>query len=102
MFGEQGEAPMQSRSSLPLSVQFEQAEDASTNDSTDPSMGDVIAERLSRRDLMKGMLAVSAMAVTVSPLALLATERARAQTPSAGAGTTPSFNFKEVAAGVDD
>src|SRR5262245_18773501 len=95
------EAPMQSRSGLPLSVQFEQAENASTNDSTNPSMGDIIAERLARRDLMKGLLAVSAMAVTVSPLALLATKQAFAQTPSAGAGTTPSFNFKEVAAGVD-
>ena len=83
---------MQSRSRLPLSVQFEQAENASTNDSANPSMGDIIAERLARRDLMKGLLAVSAIAVTVSPLALLATERARAQ--SAGAGTTPSFNFK--------
>jgi secreted PhoX family phosphatase len=91
---------MQSRSRLPLSVQFEQAENASTNDSANPSMGDIIAERLARRDLMKGLLAVSAIAVTVSPLALLATERARAQ--SAGAGTTPSFNFKEVTAGVDD
>ena len=91
---------MRSRSGLPISVQFEQAENTSTNDSTNASMGDIIAVRLARRDLMKGLLAVSAMAITVSPLALLATERASAQ--SAGAETTPSFNFKELAAGVDD
>src|SRR5688572_1793206 len=93
---------MQSRSDLPLSVQFEQAENVSINDSTNASMGDIIAERLARRDLMKGMLAVSAMAVTVSPLPLLAAKQACAQTPSASVATTPSFNFKEVAAGVDD
>jgi secreted PhoX family phosphatase len=61
-------------------------------------MGDIIAERLSRRDLVKGVLAVSAMTAAVSPLALLATEQASAQ----GVSTTPSFDFKEVAAGVDD
>jgi uncharacterized protein len=81
-----------------LSVQFERAEDTGTNVSANPTMGDIIAERLSRRDLVKGVLAVSAMTAAVSPLALLATEQASAQ----GASTTPSFDFKEVAAGVDD
>jgi hypothetical protein len=61
-------------------------------------MGDVIAERLSRRDLMKGILAVSAITASVSPAALLAAGEAQAQ----GANTTPTFNFKEVAAGSDE
>jgi uncharacterized protein len=78
---------MQYRSGLPLSVQFEQAENASTNDSTNPSTGDVIAERIGRRDLMKGLLAVSAMTVTVPPVALVATEQASAQIPSAAVST---------------
>jgi len=93
---------MQSRSCLPLSLQFEQAENASTNPSTNPSMGDVIAQRLSRRDLVKGLLAVSATTAAISPLALLASQQAHAQTSGASTNTTPSFNFKEVAAGVDD
>lgn len=74
---------MQYRSGLPLSVQFEQAE----NDSTNPITGDVIAERIGRRDLMKGLLAVSAMTVTVPPVALVATEQASAQIPSAAVST---------------
>jgi secreted PhoX family phosphatase len=65
-------------------------------------MGGIIAEQLAPRDLMKGVLAVSALAVTVSPLALLATERACAQGTSTGVNSTPPLNFKEVAAGVDD
>ena len=89
---------MNKPSRLPLSVQFEEAENTSTNASTNPTMGDVIVERLSRRDLAKGILAVSAMTATVSPLALLAGEKPNAQ----GANTTPSFNFKEVISGVDD
>ena len=89
---------MNKPSRLPPSVQFEEAENNSTNDSVNATMGDIIAERLSRRDLGKGILAVSAMTATVSLLALLATERASAQ----AANTTPSFNFKEVLSGVDD
>src|SRR5687768_10079213 len=94
----QGEAHMNDLSRSPLSVQFEEAENTSTNASRNSTMGDVIVERLSRRDLAKGILAVSAMTATVSPLALLATEAASAQE----ANTTPSFSFKEVLSGVDD
>ena len=83
---------------LPLSVQFEEAENCSTNLSANVTMGDIIARRLSRRDLVKGMLAVSAMTAASAPLALLTSETARAQ----AANTTPSFNFKEVISGVDD
>ena len=84
---------------VPRSVQFEEAENTSTNASANATMGDVIAERLSRRDLAKGILAVSAMAATVSPLALLASRQGDALK---AANTTPSFNFKEVVSGVDD
>jgi secreted PhoX family phosphatase len=89
---------MNNQSRLPLSVQFEEAENTSTNASSNATMGAVLVERLSRRDLAKGILAVSAVTATASPLALLATETASAQ----GANATPSFNFKEVASGVDD
>jgi secreted PhoX family phosphatase len=79
-------------------VQFEDAENASTNPSANPTLGDIIAQRLSRRDLVRGVLASSAIAATVSPLALLAAEQARAQV----ANTTRSFNFTELEAGVDE
>jgi uncharacterized protein len=78
------------------SQQFEEAEDAGTNASTNPTLGEIIAERLSRRDLVKGILAVSAISATVTPMAI---EKAAAQQAR---NTTPSFNFKEIAAGSDE
>ncbi|MCZ8374539.1 MAG: PhoX family phosphatase [Beijerinckiaceae bacterium] len=85
-------------SRAPLSVQFEEAEDQGSNDSPNPTLGDVIAARFDRRDLMKGLLGCAAIAATVSPVALMVAEEARAQ----AASTTPSFAFKEVAAGSDE
>jgi len=79
---------------LTRSIACEEAENRGSNASLNPTMGDIIARRYSRRDLMKGALAVTAISATVSPLALLAAEEARAQ------GAT-RFNFEEVAAGVD-
>ena len=43
-----------------------------------PTMGEIIAARFSRRGFLKGSLAVSAIAATVSPMALLAADDARA------------------------
>jgi uncharacterized protein len=83
---------------LSRSQQFEASEDIGSNPSANPTMGDVIAERLSRRELMRGALAATAIAASVSSLALMAATEARAQ----GANTTPSFNFKELAAGSDE
>lgn len=88
---------MRDPSLLPLSVQYEESENTGSNHSANPTLGDVIAERFSRRDLLKGALAVTAISA-VSPLALTAAIEARAE----GANTTPSFNFKEVAAGSDE
>ncbi len=89
---------MTSNSKLPISAQYEESENDGSNPSTNPTLGDIIAARTSRRDLMKGLLAVSAITATVSPLAIIAAERANAQ----AANTTPSFNFKEVLAGSDE
>jgi uncharacterized protein len=83
---------------LPRSVQFEASEDIGSNPTANPTIGDVIAARLSRRDLVRGGLAATVVAAAVSPLALTAATKARAQ----GATTTPSFNFKEVEAGSDE
>lgn len=83
---------------LPLSRQYEESENTGSNTSTNPTLGDVIAARMSRRDLVKGILGVSAIAATVSPMALMAASEARAQ----GSNSTPSFNFPELVAGSDE
>ena len=73
--------------SIPRSVQFEDAENAGSNASPNPTLGDVIAERLSRRDFVRGALATVVMTSAISPLALAAT-----------AGSSPPvFDFSELA-----
>lgn len=73
----------------------EEREDQGRNFSLNPTMGDVINHRFSRRGMLTGSLAVAAIASTVSPLALLAAKEARAAKASA-------FNFDEIEAGVDE
>jgi secreted PhoX family phosphatase len=93
------EPPQMDKSkNLPLSQQYEESEDAGSNESANATLGDIIAQRLSRRDLVKGVLAVTAITATVAPLAL---KVGKAQAQAAG-NTTPSFNFAEVAAGYDE
>lgn len=76
----------------------EAAEDAGSNTSPNGTMGDVIARRYSRRDLMRGGLAVAAISATVSPLALAASATAT----DARAGRAAPFDFPEIAAGSDE
>ena len=73
---------------------YEESENVGRNPTDNPTIGDVIAVRLGRRDLLKGALGVAAIAATVSPLALAAASRANADTAS-------RFRFDEVAAGID-
>lgn len=84
---------MTSPSDLP-NAPFDMSEDTPANRSENPTLGDVIATRLSRRDLMRGALAVSVITSTVGPLAIAAAPRASAS-PKAG------FDFPEVTAGSD-
>lgn len=88
---------MTNQTHLPLSIVFENSDKVGSNPSANPTIGDVVAERLSRRDLMIGMLAVSSITAMFSPLALMATDQAHRQARN----KTPSFNFEEVAAGSD-
>ncbi|MGC4026040.1 MAG: PhoX family phosphatase [Mesorhizobium sp.] len=74
---------------------LEENEGPGHNATDNRTMGEIIAARFSRRDLLKGSLAVSAIAATVGPAALLLADEARADTGSA-------FVFDEVRAGVDD
>jgi hypothetical protein len=74
--------------------QLEGADGPARNPSDNPTMGEIIGARFSRRGFLQGSLAVSAIAATVSPVALLSAETAKA-------GSASAFAFKEVAAGVD-
>ena len=73
----------------------EAEEDIGRNPSSNPTMGDVINRRFSRRGFLGGSLAVAAIGSTVSPLALMIADEARAEGISA-------FSFTEVEAGVDE
>jgi secreted PhoX family phosphatase len=82
------------RDTLTRAQAYEQSEDVGRNPTDNPTMGDVIAARLGRRDILKGALGVAAMAATVSPLALASASRAQAESIAA-------FRFDEVEAGID-
>ena len=69
------------------------------NLSANPTMGELVSLRFSRRGLLKGALAVSAISATVGAAALASADQARAQAKEAGKGS--AFTFKEVEVGVD-
>jgi secreted PhoX family phosphatase len=85
----------QSLRSLFRSSRLEQADGPGLNPTGNPTMGEVIAARFSRRAVLRGALATTAIAATVSPLALVTAGRA------ASAGGSSAFDFPEVTAGVD-
>ncbi len=72
---------------------FEAAEDVPSNASANTTIAEVVAERLSRRDMLWGTALLAVAGWTDTP-------DANAQQPQAN--TTPSFQFKEVAALVDE
>ncbi len=74
---------------------FERSEDIGRNPSDNLTIGDIIAARFGRRDILKGALGAAAIAASVSPLAIAAADKAGAT----NASRTP---FKEVSAGVDE
>ncbi|KRW97901.1 PhoX family phosphatase [Paracoccus sp. MKU1] len=73
---------------------LEEADGPGLNPTGNPTMGDIIAARFSRRGFLKGSMASAAIAATVSPIAILAADEARA-------GAASAFDFPEVEAGVD-
>jgi len=83
------------KTAAPPSVAFEAAENAGSNTSTTPTIGDLIAARFSRRDLLQGLAAVSVAAEMGWPQALAAAPNggpAPTETPAASA-----FDFPELA-----
>jgi secreted PhoX family phosphatase len=77
-------------------TQLEEADGEGHNVSSNPTMGEIISKRFSRRNFLQGSLAVSAIAATVSPIALMSADEARA-----AEGSGSAFRFTEVEAGVD-
>ena len=85
------------RTTIPSFVLREESEDIGRNPSANPTMGDVIAARFSRRDILKGALGVDR-------------DRghrvARWRWPPAGSAEaqqrSASFSFDRVEAGVDE
>jgi len=69
-------------------------EDAVVNDSAGPTIGDLIAARLNRRDLITGALASSVVAAAL-PEGFMSVTAAEAKTAKS------AFSFAEVQAGVD-
>ncbi|MEO1206315.1 MAG: PhoX family phosphatase [Pseudomonadota bacterium] len=83
----------------------EEIEDCPSNTSPNDTIGDIIADRLSRRDLMRGALAASTIGVTIHPMAMLAAHADEATKPDVSPrpiNTTPSFKFTELKAGSSE
>lgn len=76
-----------------ISQAFEASEDEGSNPAPTATLGEIIAQRLSRRDLGRGVLAVLAVD---GLLPRLAPSRAEA------ANDAPAFSFDELAAGFDE
>ncbi|MDB5533816.1 MAG: hypothetical protein JWO28_2131, partial [Hyphomicrobiales bacterium] len=74
------------------------SEDIGSNGSTNPTLGDVIAARLNRRDVLRGALAVSAIGAAMPGSLPGLSSPAAAQT----AAPKSSFNFTEISAGSDE
>jgi secreted PhoX family phosphatase len=85
---------MSSETIFPTSL-LEENDGPGHNPTDNRTMGEIIASRFSRRGFLKGSLAVSAIAATVSPMALMLADEVRAASGSA-------FTFDEVEAGVDE
>jgi uncharacterized protein len=75
--------------------ELEDSGDLGVNPTHNLTMGEIIASRFSRRDLLRGSLAVAAISATVGTRALAANEQPARK--AAGA----SFDFKEIEAGID-
>ncbi|HET7410455.1 MAG TPA: dTDP-glucose 4,6-dehydratase, partial [Paracoccaceae bacterium] len=70
------------------------AEDAGRNRSAAPAIGEVIAARYGRRDVLKGALGCTAIAAVAGPPALLAADTRAAR--------ASAFRFEELEAKVTD
>jgi secreted PhoX family phosphatase len=75
-------------------LSYEDSENIPTNPSDAPTLGDVINARFGRREVLRGALAVSAMAAIAGPAAGLIAKEAEA--------ASPSFDFEEIEAALTE
>ncbi len=78
---------------------FESLEDNPVNPSCEPTLGDIINRRFSRRDVLKGALGVAALGVLAPPIPLVSDARAMTKPVGMSKGR---FSFAEIAHGVDE
>ncbi|WP_134496617.1 PhoX family protein [Microvirga pakistanensis] len=76
--------------------ELEDSGDVGVNPTGNLTMGEIIATRFNRRDLLRGSLAVAAISATLGSRALAANEQ-----PAKQASTMAAFDFEEIEAGVD-
>lgn len=69
---------------------FERSQDTGINTSVNSAIGEIIERRYGRRDVLKGLMAGTALAAGLPPLA-----------PAQANGANHSFSFREVSHGVD-
>jgi secreted PhoX family phosphatase len=77
---------------------FEASEDVSVNPSNEPTLGDVVQRRFSRREVLKGTLGVAALGMLAGPPRF---GGARASAPGVASTGETRFAFDEIAHGVD-
>ena len=77
---------------------YELSQNIGVNPSRAPTIGDVIAARMGRRGMLRGMLGVTAMSMAAGGL----TQALMSSTAVAATAADSQFKFKEVPHGVDD
>lgn len=81
----------------PVSVQAEEAEDRGSNPSPNATIGEIVGQRLSRRDVMRGALAVGVSSAAMATLLQAGNAHAA---PADGAGAV--FDFAELGVVEDE
>lgn len=77
--------------------QYQAAEEIGCNPTANPTIGEIVAARYGRRDVLRGALAAAAVSAVAGPAALTVLGKT-----AEAADAVPSFSFTEVAFGVDE
>ncbi len=76
---------------------FHRSDDIPSNPTANPTIGDVLATRFGRRDLLKGLLGTTVVAGLAGGLPL-----PWVVSPASAAAPVPGYDFTEIAHGVDE
>jgi hypothetical protein len=86
---------------LSRSALFEEAENAGSNPSDNSTIGDIVAGRMTRRDLVKGALAVTVLAAAGGTEGAARAATSATATVAGTAGPAGEFGFEELAVTAD-